>query len=192
MGSGGVPYRTPTLNQACLARGPRPGPSPTPTPPTVPARPLDFSADSGEREFPPLLVLLVMSLLFCLQTPHHQRNFTFQRLLPLFLQLYPVVASRWARDPLVGPGRQPLSPSSLCRPTPEAHLGSPSPLPGCLSFPAPPNSSWLIASTSTPLPSAKVPMTTAANGYGVLRGPHQSSHEPLQPPQQELLVLLYR
>lgn len=29
------------------------GPSPTPSPPAVPAGPLDFSADSGERELPP-------------------------------------------------------------------------------------------------------------------------------------------
>lgn len=134
MGSGGVPYRTPTLNQACLARGPRPGPSPTPTPPTVPARPLDFSADSGEREFPPLLVLLVMSLLFCLQTPHHQRNFTFQRLYHFsysFIQWWPLDGhgTHWwgqagshcphrpSADPLLRPTSVPLPLSQAVSPS---------------------------------------------------------------------------
>lgn len=80
----------------------------------------------------------------------------------------------------MGPGQHPLPIIPLQTHSFEAHLGAPSRLPGCLSCPAPPNSSQFIALKSTPLPSASAP-TTAASAYGALRGPHRSSHEPSQP-----------
>lgn len=121
-----------------------------------------------------------MSFPFCLLT-HRKGNFTLQRLYHFsyrFIQEWPLdmgMGPHWWGQASIHYPITPLQTHSF-----EAHLGAPSRLPGCLSCPAPPNSSQFIALKSTPLPCASAP-TTAASAYGALRGPHRSSHEPSQP-----------
>lgn len=96
------PYRTPTLSQACLSRGPHPSPGQTQTPSTslLPGRGFQTAA-------PTLQVLMIRSLLFCLQTPHCKKSFAFQRLPHFhygFTQGWPVDRSLAS---LLGLGQQP-------------------------------------------------------------------------------------
>lgn len=48
----GCSPQDPNSQRGLLGQRPSASPSPTPSPPTVPAGPLDFSADFGERELP--------------------------------------------------------------------------------------------------------------------------------------------
>lgn len=173
-GEWGAPHRTPTRNAACLALAQRRA---------LPLCPRDLWISLltlGKGNSPPTSGSTVMSLLFCLLT-HRKGNFTLQRLYHFSYRCI----QEWPLDMGMGPHwwgqastHYPITP--LQTHSFEAHLGAPSRLPGCLSCPAPPNSSQFIALTSTPLPSASAP-TTAASAYGALRGPHRSSHEPSQP-----------